>query len=249
VSEALLALDEVTRDYGAFRALDRVSLEVRPGEVVGLLGANGAGKTTALRVLAGLLRPTAGCARVAGLDVHAQPLVARRHLGFLTTTTGLPVRLTGAEVLRLFGGLQGLEGDVLEARIAAVAEELELGPFLHTRCGLLSAGQQQRISLGRAVVHAPKAIVLDEPSATLDPLASKDILTLVQRSAAAGCAVLFSTHRMEEAEFLCSRLLFLRRGRVVAQGTTQALLERSGERSLTAAFLHFAEGPPPAGAA
>lgn len=235
-----LELDHVSRDFGAYRAVDDVSLSVEPGEVVGLLGPNGAGKTTALRILAGLLTPGAGTARILGVDVHQRPLEARRGLGFLTASTGLSERLTGREVLATFGALQGLEGDALEARLLAVAKELELDAFLKTRCGVMSSGQKQRISLARAVVHDPKAVVLDEPTAMLDPVASKDILALVRRSQEAGRAVLFSTHRMEEAEYLCTRLVFLRKGKVVAQGTTGELLEQAKERSLTAAFLTLA---------
>ncbi len=238
----LLQLDDVSRSFGAFRALAGVSLQVRAGEVVGLLGPNGAGKTTALRVLSGLLSPSQGRALVAGVDVHVDPVRARRGLGFVTASTGLPERLTGGEVVRLFGELHGLSGAALDARCQAVADELELHPFLGTRCGVMSSGQKQRVSLARAVVHDPPALVLDEPTAALDPVASRDILELVRRSQARGRAVLFSTHRMEEAEALCSRLLFIRQGRLVAHGTAAELLAQSGQRSLLEAFLHFAEG-------
>ena len=237
----VIELIGVTRDFASVRAVDDLSFSVSRGEVVGLLGPNGAGKTTALRVLAGLLTPTRGHARLAGLDVHQRPLEARRHLGFLTASTGLYERLTGREVLRTFGALQGLDGAALEARIAQLTQELELGPFLDQRCGALSSGQKQRVSIARAVVHDPDAYVLDEPTAALDPLASRDILQLVQRAQARDKAVLFSTHRMEEAEYLCTRLLFIRGGRVVAQGSPSALREASGQATLTAAFLHYAQ--------
>ncbi len=242
MSAPLVELDGVTRDFDGVRAVDQVSFTVSRGEVVGLLGPNGAGKTTTLRVLAGLLTPTAGRARLAGVDVHERPLEARRHLGFLTASTGLYERLTGREVLTVFGRLQGLDGEALARRISAVAEELELAPFLDKRCGALSSGQKQRVSIARAVVHDPDAYVLDEPTAALDPLASRDILSLVQRAQGRDKAVLFSTHRMEEAEYLCTRLLFIRGGKVVAEGSPAALRERSGQASLTAAFLHFAGG-------
>lgn len=234
---------DVVHDFGGLRAVDGVSFEVEPGEVLGLLGPNGAGKTTTLRVLAGLLTPTSGQVRLGGVDVRQRPLEARRRLGFLTASTGLYDRLTGREVLRTFGQLQGLEGEALARRIEAVADELELRPFLDRRCGQLSSGQRQRVSIGRAIVHDPDACVLDEPTATLDPLASRDILALVERARAAGKAVLFSTHRMEEAEHLCTRLVFLRRGRVVARGTSEALRAESGASTLTGAFLHFAQEP------
>jgi sodium transport system ATP-binding protein len=233
---------DVTRDFGAKRAVDGVTFQVRPGEVVGLLGPNGAGKTTTLRVLSGLLTPLRGATRIGGVSVQERPLEARRHLGFLTASTGLYERLTGREVMQTFGRLQGLDGAALEARLATTIDELELSKFVDQRCGAMSSGQKQRISIARAVVHDPLACVLDEPTATLDPLASRDILELVKRAQRRNRAVLFSTHRMEEAEYLCTRLLFMRAGKVVAEGTTEQLLERSGQRSLTAAFLYFAEG-------
>lgn len=236
----VIEVDSIVRNFGAARAVDGVSLEVAAGEVVGLLGPNGAGKTTTLRVLAGLLTPLSGSARIAGYDLRSAPLEARRHLGFLTSSTGLYERLTGREVLRVFGRLQGLDEATLARRVDELSAELELKTFLDRRCGALSSGQRQRISIARAVVHDPSAYVLDEPTATLDPVASRDILELVQRARARGKAVLFSTHRMEEAQYLCTRLVFLRGGRVVARGTADELLARSGKTSLTDAFLHFA---------
>ena len=237
---AVIEVESIVRDFGATRAVDDVSFQVEAGEVVGLLGPNGAGKTTTLRVLAGLLTPRSGQARIAGHVVSQRPLDARTHLGFLTASTGLYERLTGREVLETFGRLQRLTAATLQARIAEVSAELELGAFLDKRCGAMSSGQKQRISIARAVVHDPQALVLDEPTATLDPVASRDILELVQRARGRHKAVLFSTHRMEEAEYLCTRLLFMRAGKIVARGTTAELLAQSGKRTLTEAFLHFA---------
>ena len=208
--------------------------------MVGLLGPNGAGKTTTLRMLAGLIAPTTGEARVCGLDVHRHPLEARRKLGFLTASTGLYDRLSAREVLETFGQLQGLDGDALDQRIEAVSAELDLKSFIDRRCGTLSSGQKQRVSIARAVVNDPSVYVLDEPTAALDPLASSAILELVQRAKERGKAVLFSTHRMEEAEFLCSRLLFVMNGKIVAEGAPKELVAQSGHGSLTAAFLALA---------
>ncbi len=237
---AVIEVESIVRNFGATRAVDDVSFSVEPGEVVGLLGPNGAGKTTTLRVLAGLLTPASGSARIAGIGVKEHPLEARKHLGFLTASTGLYDRLTGREVLQIFGRLQRLDEATLAARIHELAEELELTPFLDKRCGALSSGQKQRISIARAVVHDPSAYVLDEPTATLDPVASREILELVRRARARNKAVLFSTHRMEEAESLCTRLLFMRAGQIRARGTCAELLAQSGKTSLTDAFLFFA---------
>ncbi|MFZ5470616.1 MAG: ABC transporter ATP-binding protein [Myxococcota bacterium] len=241
-SSSPIRLSGLGKSFGAFQAVAEVSLEVGEGEVVGLLGPNGAGKTTTLRMLAGLITPSAGQAWVCGHEVAREPQKARRYLGFLTASTGLYDRLTAREVLVTFGRLHGLAEESLQARIAALAAELDLGAFLDQRCGALSSGQRQRVSIARAVVHDPPVYVLDEPTAMLDPLASQAILELVRGASARKKAVLFSTHRMEEAEFLCQRIFFLRQGRVVAQGAPVELRQASGQASLTGAFLHFAKG-------
>ncbi len=230
----------VSRSFGARKVVSNVSFQVAPGEVVGLLGPNGAGKTTTLRMLAGLLTPHEGHARLMGLDVHQQPLEARQQLGFLTASTGLYDRLTGREVLQIFGGLYGMTRAAIISRIAHLTVELDLDKFIDLRCSALSSGQKQRISIARAVMHDPPAYVLDEPTAMLDPLASVAILEMVKRASDRGKAVLFSTHRMEEAEFLCSRLLFMREGELVAEGSSASLKDQSKQGTLTGAFLHFA---------
>ncbi|MBK7862758.1 MAG: ABC transporter ATP-binding protein [Archangiaceae bacterium] len=236
----MIALEGLTKSFGALTAVDGVSLTVAPGEVVGLLGPNGAGKTTTLRMLAGLITPTAGRASIDGFDVQVSPLEARARLGFMTASTGLWERLTGREVMETFGQLYGLTGAGLKARVAALTAELDLGAFVDRRCGAMSSGQKQRVSIARALIADPKAYVLDEPTAALDPLAANDILKLVTQARERGKAVLFSTHRMEEAEFLCTRICFMRAGKIVAEGSPQALRAQSGQPSLTGAFLHFA---------
>jgi len=236
----VIEVERLVRDFGAARAVDDVSFSVNAGEVVGLLGPNGAGKTTTLRLLAGLLKPTSGTARIAGHDAHHDGLAARRQLGFLTASTGLYERLTGREVLRIFGALQGLTDAQLDARVETVSRELELTAFLDKRCGAMSSGQKQRISIGRAVVHEPLACVLDEPTATLDPIASREVLDFVSGVRAAGKAVLFSTHRMEEAQEICTRLLVMRQGKIVAQGSLEDVLKAAGQPTLSKAFLALA---------
>lgn len=240
MTAAVLVARGLEKSFGRVRAVNGLSMDVSAGEVVGLLGANGSGKTTTLRMLAGLLRPDAGDAHVEGMDVGAAPVAAKRRMGFLTATTGLYDRLTPRELMQTFGRLHGMAERLLAQRIEALGEELELKAFLDRRCGTLSSGQKQRASIGRAVVHDPSLYILDEPTSALDPLASKAILDLVRRGAARGKAVLFSTHRMEEAEFLCHRILFLKAGEIVAEGSPSNLLTQSGEKSLTAAFLHYA---------
>jgi sodium transport system ATP-binding protein len=211
-------------DGSVVKAVDGVSLAVRPGEIVGLLGANGAGKTTTMRVLATLLAPTAGTARVGGCDVRTDPLGARRLLGYVSATTGVPDRLTPVEVLRSYGRLHGIEVARLEARIALLVDVLDLGGCADRPCGRLSSGQRQRTSLGRALVHDPPALVLDEPTSALDILGSRTLLDFLEKLRAEGRAILLSTHRLHETERRCDRFVVIHAGRVVAEGPRDALV-------------------------
>jgi sodium transport system ATP-binding protein len=238
-----IEVSSLVRKFGSQLAVNGMSFNVFPGEVVGLLGPNGAGKTTCLRMIAGLLTPESGWAKVAGLNVQEHPNECRRRLGFLTASTGLYERITGRELLTIFGQLQGCTPEAIEKNISKLIQEMQLAAFIDKRCGALSSGQKQRISIARALVNDPLACVLDEPTATLDPLASKDILEMVLRAKEANRGVLFCTHRMDEAEYLCTRICFVRAGKIVAQGSVPQLLELAGQKSLTAAFLHFATEP------
>jgi sodium transport system ATP-binding protein len=215
-------------DGSVVRAVDGVSLSVAPGEMVGLLGANGAGKTTTLRVLATLLKPTSGTARVGGCDVVADPLGARRHLGYLSATTGVPDRLTAREIMRSYGRLHGLDEGPLVRRLDALVRALGLAEFADRPAGRLSSGQRQRVSLARALIHDPPALVLDEPTNALDVVGARDLLHLLDGFRGDGRAILLSTHRLHEIEHRCDRFVILHGGRVVAQGTPTEILGAYG---------------------
>ena len=217
------------------RAVDGISFTVAPGEMVGLLGANGAGKTTTMRLLATLLRPTAGTARVAGHDVTTDPLGVRQRLGYLSATTGVPDRLTPREVLDSFARLHGLAPSRAAARVASLLEALGIVASADRPCGRLSTGQRQRVSLGRALVHDPPALVLDEPTSGLDVVGSRDLLDLLGRLRAEGRAILLSTHRLHEIEGRCDRFLIVHEGRIVAAGTRGELA--AGPGGLEEAFF------------
>jgi sodium transport system ATP-binding protein len=228
--------------FGPAVAVDDVSLTVDAGEIYGLLGPNGAGKTTTLRILAGLLSPTAGSAVVTGIDVASAPREAQRRLGFLTGTTGLYARLTGREVLAYFGGLQRMSAAHIATRTDELSRALDLGGILDRRCEALSSGQKQRISVARAVLQDPPVLILDEPTAGLDVLASRFLRDYVRTERARGKAVLFSTHYLAEAELLCDRIGLLHRGRLLAEGTPAELRARAGGAdSLEEAFLRLVE--------
>jgi sodium transport system ATP-binding protein len=232
-----LVADRLEKRFGPLLAVDDVSLHVAAGEVVGLLGPNGAGKTTTLRMLAGILPPTNGRVLVGGIDVQLRPLEARRRIGFLSGDTQLYQRLTPREVLRYFGRLYGVAEERLSGRMGQLVGELEMGDFADRPCGTLSSGQKQRANIARAFLHEPDVLILDEPTVALDVISGQFIVESIRRQRAAGRAILFSTHIMSEAEYLCDRILLLHEGRIVDSGTLETLLAQTGSPNLTDAFL------------
>ncbi|NNC32904.1 ABC transporter ATP-binding protein [Longimicrobium terrae] len=237
---SVIEFDALSKAYGDFAAVRGLSLAVRPGEVYALLGANGAGKTTALRCLATLLKPTSGTARIAGYDVRLEPLEVRRRLGFLAASMGLYARLTSRELLAYFARLQGVEEERVNERVEDVVARFGIGPFADRLCGRLSTGQRQRVNIARATVHDPPALVLDEPTLGLDVLSGEAIYDFIADARSRGRAVLFSTHHMSEVELLADRVGILAGGRLAEEGTIHEVLERSGEESLARAFLRIA---------
>lgn len=226
-------------DGSVVRAVDGVSFAVASGEMVGLLGANGVGKTTTMRLLATLLKPTAGTARIDGCDVTADPLGVRCRLGYLSATTGVPDRLTPREVLESFGRLYGLEPATLAMRVPELLDSLGLVTCADRPCGRLSTGQRQRVSLGRALIHAPPALVLDEPTSGLDVVGSRDLLDLLERLRGEGRSILISTHRLHEIEQRCDRFLIIHAGRIVAAGSRAEMVAVPG--GLEGAFFAAVE--------
>lgn len=218
-------------------AVDHISFEVRPGEIYGLLGPNGAGKTTTLRMVSGLLRPTSGQVWIGGQEVTAHPERVKRQIGYLTASTGLYARLTPREVLDYFATLYDIPRAATRARIAQLAEWLDMGPYLGLRCGALSTGQKQRISIARALIADPQILVLDEPTLGLDVLSNRLILEFVRTQADAGKAVLLSTHALDEIDMMCRRMGLIHNGRLVAEGELQTLKQQTGCQRLSEVFL------------
>lgn len=235
----MIEFDRLSKRYGGLLAVRELSLVVGGGEVYALLGANGAGKTTALRCLATLLKPTSGAARIAGFDAAREPLEVRRRLGFLAASMGLYQRLTARELLRYFARLNGMGDDAAAPRVEEMVEAFGLGEFADRLCGKLSTGQRQRVSIARAVVHDPPALVLDEPTLGLDVLSSESIFRFIADARDRGRAVIFSTHQMSEVELLADRVGIIAGGRLVAEGTVGEIVARAGEQNLARAFLRI----------
>lgn len=238
----MIRFDGLTKRYGPISAVLDLTFEVKPGEVYALMGPNGAGKTTALRCLATLLAPTAGSVSVFGADSVREPLAVRRRIAFLAASMGLYERLTARETVVYFARLHGLDGTLLEARVDEMVELFGLGDFAHRLCGRLSTGQRQRVSLARALVHDPVALVLDEPTLGLDLLSGQTIYEFIRRERSRGKAILFSTHQVHEVELLADRVGVLRAGRLVAEGTPDELVAETGARGLAHAFLALVRG-------
>jgi ABC-2 type transport system ATP-binding protein len=217
-----VVVQEMTRRFGNFTAVDRVSFNVREGEIFGFLGPNGAGKTTTIKMLTGLLRPTTGDGRVAGLDVRSDAAEIAQVIGYMSQQFSLYGDLTVAENIELFAGLYGVEGDRSGARKAWVLQMAGLEGRDHLLTADLPLGWKQRLALGCAVIHEPPILFLDEPTSGVDPVARRAFWDLINEMADAGTTVLVTTHYMEEAEH-CRRLALMNRGRLIALDSPSAL--------------------------
>jgi ABC-2 type transport system ATP-binding protein len=229
----LLRAVGVARSYGGREALRDFHLEVAPGEVVGLLGLNGAGKTTAISILAGVLAPDRGEVHVDGHDLLRQPLLAKRALGLVPQELALYGDLSVAANLRFFGRLRGLRGRALEASISYALDAVQLGDRARDRVRELSGGMQRRINVAVGLLGSPRLLVLDEPVVGVDALSRAQLFQLVQRLAhAENLGLLYTSHYLEEVSALCTRLVILHRGRIVAQGSQGELAAGAGAESV-----------------
>jgi sodium transport system ATP-binding protein len=222
---------------GEVVAVDGVSLQVRAGEIVGLLGANGAGKTTTLRMILGLMTPTSGTARIAGFDVATQPEQVKRNIALVSASAGLYQWLTPRELMLYFADLYDVPPDAAAARVEVLADLFDLRRFIDRQCAGMSTGQQQRVNLARSLMHDPPVILMDEPTRGLDIVGTKRIFDFASHLKEIGKAVIFCTHRLEEAQRLCTRFALMFKGRFQLEGTFNELRARTGRDSLTDMFL------------
>jgi ABC-type multidrug transport system ATPase subunit len=237
-SPAIIARD-LTRRFGNFVAVDHISFDVDPGEVFGFLGANGAGKTTAIRMLTGLLAPTSGEARVAGFDVATESEQIRQNIGYMSQRFSLYEDLTVRENIRLYAGIYGLSDDQIEQRTETLVQRLGLSGALDDLVASLPLGWKQKLAFSVAVLHEPKIVFLDEPTGGVDPITRRQFWEMIYASAAMGTTVFVTTHYMDEAEY-CDRISVMVDGRIAALGTPAELKERFGAPTVDDVFVRLA---------
>jgi sodium transport system ATP-binding protein len=233
----MIRVENLRKHFGEVPAVDGISFEAPDGQVTGLLGPNGAGKTTTLRMLYGLMSPDAGHIEVDGSQVADDPQAAQAKMGILPDSRGLYPRLTPREHLRYFGQLHQLDGPTLDARIDELVQLLDMGSIVDRRAEGFSQGERVKTALGRALVHDPANVILDEPTNGLDVMGTRAMRSLIRRMREEGKCVLFSSHIMQEVSALCDRIIIISTGRIVAAGTPDELREQSGQANLEDAFV------------
>ncbi len=233
----MIEVENLHKAFGKVKAVDGVSFSARDGEITGLLGPNGAGKTTTLRMLYTLMRPDRGHVRVDGIDAVQDPLGVRRRLGVLPDARGLYKRLTARENIDYFAHLQGVAARDLGERRAKLVKALDMADILPRRTEGFSQGERVKTALARALIHAPKNIILDEPTNGLDVMATRGLRRFMRELKAEGRCVLFSSHIMQEVAQLCDRIVIIARGKVVADASADELRGQTGEANLEDAFV------------
>lgn len=240
-SEIILSVRELTKRFGTFTAVDRISFEVRRGEIFGFLGANGAGKTTAMRMLCGLSYPTAGSGTVAGYDIATQGEAIKRRIGYMSQRFSLYDDLTVMENIRLFGGIYGLSRREILRRAAELLRRLGFRGEARTRVGALPLGWKQKLAFAVATLHRPEVVFLDEPTGGVDPVTRRQFWELIYEAAAGGTTIFVTTHYMDEAEY-CSRVSIMVDGRIRAIGTPAELKCQFAAESVDELFRSLARG-------
>jgi ABC-2 type transport system ATP-binding protein len=240
--EAVLSVTDLRKKYGGTAAVDGISFEVHRNEIVGLLGPNGAGKTTTINIVLGVLEPDSGMVRIEDIDLAARRSRALERTNFAAVYSPLPGNLTVVENLRFFGLIYGVKE--LPERIQTLLGEFDLEKFRDTKCGVLSSGEQTRVSLAKAMLNRPKLLLLDEPTASLDPSLARDIRSRIRESTRHGAGgVLWTSHNMHEVEEVCDRVLFLSRGKIVLEGNPRSLPRENGKETLEEQFIAVAREP------
>jgi ABC-2 type transport system ATP-binding protein len=242
MTSQVLSVRNLRKQYGTTVAVDGVSFEVNRNEIVGLLGPNGAGKTTTINMILGVLEPTSGTIVVEDLDISSKRSQALERTNFAAVYAPLPGNLSVIQNLRFFGMIYGVKD--LPARIETLLEQFDLIAFRNVKCGVLSSGEQTRVSLAKAMLNQPALLLLDEPTASLDPAIAREIRIKIRDYAAAGRAgVLWTSHNMYEVEDVCDRVLFLSHGRILLEGDPRTLPATHGKETLEELFITVANQP------
>ena len=240
----MIEIHDLVKRYGTFTAVDGVSLDVQPGEIHGFLGPNGAGKTTTIRMIAGLLKPTAGRIVVNGHDLATDAEAAKASLGFIPDRPFIYEKLTAGEFLRFHAGLYGIDGNGVGGRVREMLEIFELGRWENELVESFSHGMKQRLVMSAAFLHRPQAVLVDDPMVGLDPRGARLIKDVFRRMSARGVAILMSTHTLEVAQEMCDRISIIMRGKIIARGTVDELRGLAGDpdQHLTEVFLRLTGG-------
>jgi ABC-2 type transport system ATP-binding protein len=237
-----LRVRDLRKNYGAVQAVDGVSFEVGPGEIVGLLGPNGAGKTTIINTILAVLSPTSGSIRIGNVDVSRQRSLALARTNFAAVYATLPGNLTVAQNLRFFGLIYRVRA--LSRRIEELLGQFTLEALRNTKCGVLSSGELTRVALAKALLNRPRLLLLDEPTASLDPAAARETRSAIRaRARDTDCGVLWTSHNMYEVEEVCDRVLFLSHGRILLAGDPRTLPRQHGAPNLEELFIQLAREP------
>jgi ABC-2 type transport system ATP-binding protein len=229
----VIETEGLSKRFGETLAVSELSLQVAAGEVMGFLGPNGSGKTTTIRLLMGLLRPSAGRAAILGRDCHADAVALKRDVGYLPDEPFLYPYLSGVETLELVAGLHGFAAAEGRRRATAIAERLDLGDAMRAYTVTYSLGMKKRLALALALIHAPRVLILDEPTNGLDPDGARQMRGMISELAAGGCTIFLSTHLLDAAERLCHRVAIIQRGKLQAVGTPDELRARYEAPGLT----------------
>ena len=242
LADVVLAAANLCKSYSHITAVEQVSFDVRRNEIVGLLGPNGAGKTTTINMILGVLAPTAGTIHIAGVDLAKHRSRALAHTNFAAVYATLPGNLTVVQNLRFFGMIYAIPH--LARRIEALVERFDLKRLRNTRCGLLSSGEQTRVALAKALLNKPRLLLLDEPTASLDPSAAQIVRQQIRELARdENCGILWTSHNMYEVEAVCDRVLFVSHGKILLEGDPRALPGEHGAHSLEELFIRLAREP------
>ena len=240
--ELILKVGEVTKDYGSVRAVDHVSFSIRSGEIVGLLGPNGAGKTTTIHMVLGILEPTHGSIEIFGKNLKDDRSRISKDTNFAAVYAHMPANLTVWQNLYMFGLLYEVRN--LKERIKLLLKEFDLERFSDTKAGLLSSGEASRLNIAKAIINSPRLLLLDEPTASLDPNVSQLVRQKIREYVEkAKTATLWTSHNMQEIEDVCDRVLFLSHGRILLSGNPKTLPSEHGKKDLEELFISVAREP------